>query len=280
VSLGFAGHDRVYIVNKNEDPGRNMTGSLPNYCGFHYRSNGCLDPIPGATVDLATPWRSPTQALVVRDRFLYDGDFGSFFLRARLIMWGEALRADEPSSIRSFQINTDGTLTQLPRRFAPDGGFAGGLDTDGDGSPDVLMFGLQAHPLENLIYVSFVTGARLAVYRYDDTGRLEFVRAVPNSGGLICWIAVNKAATRAYTTINASNTLSVYDITEANNPLEVQHVTLPGRGHSYQIALSPDGDYICVVKHRTFDTTPVGEGSVVNSLHLNEDGYVCGGRHD
>ncbi|HYO83427.1 MAG TPA: beta-propeller fold lactonase family protein, partial [Bryobacteraceae bacterium] len=37
VSLGFAGQDRVYIVNKNEDPGRDMTGTLPNYCGFQYR---------------------------------------------------------------------------------------------------------------------------------------------------------------------------------------------------------------------------------------------------
>jgi DNA-binding beta-propeller fold protein YncE len=276
VSLGFAGH-RVYVVNKNEDPGRDMRDSLPNYSGFEYGADGRLDAIPGAKVELETPSRSPTQALVVRDRFLYDGDFGSFFLPARRDMWGEGLEADRPSSIRTLRINSDGTLTELPQIFAPPNSFEGGMDTDGDGAPDVLMFGLQAHPRENVIYISFVTGARLAVYRYDDAGQLEFVRTVPNSGGLICWVRLNKAGTRAYTTNNASNTLSVYDTTDAENPREIQHVTLPGQGHPYQIAISPEDDYLCIVKHRTFDETPVGQGNVLNAVRLNEDGCVTSG---
>ena len=67
----------------------------------------------------------------------------------------------------------------------------------------------------------------------------------------------------------------MYDITDAENPREIQVVTLPGHGHPYQLSLSPEEDYIAVVKHRTFEETPLGEGSVLNIVPLGEDGRVA-----
>ncbi|MBX9787818.1 MAG: lactonase family protein [Pirellulales bacterium] len=273
VSLGLAG-DKVYVVNKNEDPGRDMTKTLPNYTGFTIGRDGRLDTIKGARVELETAWRSPTQALVVRDKFIFDGDFGSFYLPSREAMWGKGLRQDTPSTIRSMRIKADGALEPLPPLAAPEGAFVGGLDTDKDGKPDPLMFGLQAHPKEKLVYLCFVTAAKLAVYEYDDEGRLTFLQAVPNSGELICWLVVNAAGTRAYTANNASDTVSVYDLSDPRKPVEIQHLHLKGHGHPYQLALDSREKFLYTVKHRTFTETPVGDGSVLNVLEVLPTGKL------
>lgn len=273
VSLGLAG-DKVYVVNKNEDPGRDMTKTLPNYTGFTIGRDGRLDTIQGARVELETAWRSPTQALVVRNKFIFDGDFGSFYLPSREAMWGKGLRQDTASTIRSLRIKENGALDPLPPMAAPEGAFVGGLDTDKDGKPDPLMFGLQAHPTEKLVYVCFVTAAKLAVYEYDDEGRLTFLRAVPNSGELICWLAVNAAGTRGYTANNASDTVSVYDLSDPRKPVEIQHLHLKGHGHPYQLALDSREKFLYTVKHRTFKETPVGDGSVLNVLEVLANGKL------
>ena len=273
MSLGLAG-DHLYVVNKNDDPSRDMTNTLPNYTGFKVGNDGSLTPIPKSTLELDTPWRSPTQALVVEGKFLFDGDFGNFPLPSRTESWGNEMAQDTPSSIRSFKINDDGTLDQHPPMLAPDGEFDGGMDVDEDGKPDPLIFGLQVHPQQKLIYIGFVTAAKLGVYRYDDEGRLTFVRAVPNKGKLICWIKINKAGTRAYTANNADDTVSVYDLSDAESPTEIQTLQLKGHGHPYQLDLSEDDHTLYIVKHRTFNETPVGDGSVLNVLLVEEDGML------
>lgn len=271
VSLGLAG-DRLYVVNKNDDPGRDMTKTLPNYTGFKVGKDGSLTPIPKSTLEPATPWRSPTQALIVEGKFLFDGDFGSFPLPSRLDQWGKNLGTDASSSIRALKINANGTLRQHPPLLAPDGAFDGGMDVDEDGKPDPLIFGLQVHPTKKLVYIGFVTAAKIGVYRYDDEGRLTFVRAVPNKGTLVCWMRINKAGTRAYTTNNADDTVSVYDLSDAESPTEIQTLLLKGHGHPYQLDLSTDDRFFYTVKYRMFNETPVGDGSVLNVLEVQEDG--------
>ena len=272
VSIGLAG-DKLYVVNKNDDPGRGLSGSKPNYTGFRIEVNGRLTPIPGSTVELETPWRSPTQALVVDEKFIYDGDFGSFCVPARVAQWGEQLRKDRPTLICSMRIKADGSLEQLPPLEAPDGAFECGPDTTEGDKPDPLIFGLRAHPTEKLVYISYVTGDRLGVYEYDDRGRLNFIGMTSNSGKLICWIVINKAGTRAYTTNNASDTLSVYGLSNPRKPVEMTAIDLKGHSHPYQLALSSDDNWLYIVKTRTFDET-VGDGSVLNVFKVLPDGTV------
>lgn len=156
----------------------------------------------------------------------------------------------------------------------PKGAFDGGTDTNKDGIPDPLMFGLQVHPKEPLVYVSMVTGARLGIFEYDQTGKLKYIGSSPNSGKLICWIAINKAGTRAYTTNNGSDTVSVYDLTDPRRPKEIQYLELRGYGAPYQLALSPDEKYPYTIKHRTFDKTPIGDGGILNVIQIDSNGKI------
>jgi hypothetical protein len=273
VSIGFAGQYLV-VVNKNEDPSRDMTTSRPNYTTFRIEDDGGLTPVLGGKYELETSSRSPTQALVVNDRFIYDGDFGSFYLPAREAMWGKSLKDQKPSTIRVLEIGGDGKLSLIQEIEPPKGAFDGGTDTNKDGIPDPLMFGLQKHPTEPLIYVSMVTGARLGVFEYDQRGKLKYLGATSNSGKLICWVTINKAGTRAYTTNNGSDTVSVYNLTDPRNPKEIQHIDLKGYGAPYQLALSSDEKHLYTIKHRTFDETPVGDGGTLNVIDVAADGKI------
>ncbi len=273
VSLALAGN-KLYVVNKNEDPERDMTQTKPNYTGFRVNKKGKLTPIPNSTIELPTASRSPTQVLLARDKFLFDGDFGRFPLASRVAMWGEELKNDTPSMIRSFKINPNGTLMQHAPIPAPPNAFEGGLDVDEDNEPDPLMFGLQVHPKEPLVYVSMVSSARLAVFKYDDEGQLSFVRLVPNKGQLICWIKINQAGTHAYTTNNGDNTVSVYDLSDPTHPVEIQTLELKGDGHPYQMDLDSSEEFLHIVKHRTFPETPVGKGSELNVLKIKPNGML------
>ena len=272
-SVGLAG-DRLVVVNKNADPGRDMTQSRPNYAVFDIDEQGALLGAEGGYHVLDHSARSPTQALVAEDRFVFDGDFGSFWIPARQEMWGDAVKDQRPSLVRSLRIDEAGAISLVQELEAEAGPFEGGLDTNEDGKPDPLMFGLQVHPEERLLYVSYVTAAKLAVYEYDDEGKLTFVTAVPNSGGLICWIVINADGTRAYTTNNGDDSISVYDLSDPRAPVEIQHLELRGYGAPYQLGLSPDEGHLVISKHRTFDKTPVGDGSVLNVLAVADDGTL------
>lgn len=274
VSIGYAGNYLV-VVNKNEDPSRDMTGSKPNYAVHKIAENGALALVPNGILELKTSSRSPTQALVVNNRFIYDGDFGSFYLPAREAMWGKSLGQQKPSTVRVLELSGDGKLSLVQELEAPTGTFDGGLDTNKDGKPDPLMFGLQAHPKEPLVYISMVTGAKLGVFEYDDNGKLKFLGATSNSGQLICWVIINKAGDRAYTTNNGSDTISVYDLSDPRHPKEIQHLDLRGYGAPYQMALSSDDKYLYAIKHRTFDETPVGDGGTLNVLEIGKDGKIA-----
>ncbi|MEL6477778.1 MAG: hypothetical protein AAFR17_10670 [Pseudomonadota bacterium] len=271
-SIGHAG-DRLVVVNKNADPDRDMSATRPNYSVFEIAENGALAGAAGGYVVLDDAARSPTQALVVREKFVFDGDFGSFWIPAREAMWGAGMKDLRPSLLRALRLE-GGKISLVQELEAPASAFEGGLDTDQDGVPDPLMFGLMAHPSEDLLYVSFVTAGKLGVYAFDETGALSFLTAVPNSGGLICWVLINADGTRAYTTNNGDDSVSVYDLTDPRAPKEIQHLALRGYGAPYQLGLTPDETHLIISKHRTFPTTPVGDGSVLNVLSVAADGTL------
>ena len=69
-------------------------------------------------------------------------------------------------------------------------------------------------------------------------------------------------------------TLSVYGLSNPRKPVEMTAIDLKGHGRPYQLALSSDDNWLYIVKTRTFNETPIGDGSVLNVLRAPLDGTV------
>ncbi len=246
VSVGLAG-DILCVVNKDEDPGH-PGDFLPNYTSFRVRPHGRLIPIPNSTVfdDLGS---DPSQALVSPSgRLLFGADFLGGILR-------------------SFQIERSGRLRPADAQELPPAEFA-----DTGAAP--LPLGLAVHPSENILYVDFVTISRIGIYRYNQHGRLRFLRTVPDSGAAPCWALVNKAGTRLYASNTGDSSISVYDLTfDPTEPIEIQHMKLRTTGSCFQFKLDSKERFLHVVTQRASDSQP-GTANGLNVLRVAADGTL------
>lgn len=267
VSLGLAG-DRLYVVNNNANPMlADRLNNLPNYRGFDVAMDGSLTPISGSRVTLELPTQNPTQALISpNNNFLFGADlFGN-------------QTAFGPGLIQSFRIRANGRLVSAPNSplLPPEDDFANAADLNGDGIPERFPLGLQVHPTMPILYVGFVTANRLGVYTYDEmTGELTFVRSVPNTSAGLCWIVVNQAGTRLYTSNTGDNTVSVYDLADPLTPVEIQRVALNGNGKPLQFALDDNDEFLYVISQRVFpDDAANGTSNKLSVLQVNADGTL------
>jgi len=250
VSLGLSG-DTLFVANQAGDPGRPTT-VLPSYTAFHVDLDGTLRPVDDSTVSVAF-LTSPSQALVVPNRNLM---FGADFLGGLL---------------QSFQFDGEGRLRQRPPTALPASEFAG------IPAPRAVL-GLITHPRLPLLYVGMPTVSRMAVYRFDDRGRLTFVRSVPNSGIAICWLRPNKEGTRLYTSNQGSftptSTISVYDLSNPEAPKEIQSIAPLGTSNATQIELSGDGKNLYVVSQHFNTITPPNQGKELHVFTIAADGSL------
>jgi len=256
VSLSLVG-DTLFVVNKSGDFGR-PSSILPSYTALRVQSDGSLAPINqvhnesshryDSTVSIAIG-SSPSQALVIPDAGLL---FGTDFLTGL---------------IERFKFDDSGNLQQLSPLALPRAEFS-------DTTTPRLPLGLWNHPSLPLLYVGFVSDSKLGVYEYDVEGGLRFLRAVPNSGQAICWIRINRAGTRLYTSDTATNSISVYDLTDAENPVQIQELNLSGQGNVLQISLSTDEKSLYALSSRGDASIPEGQGNVLHVLTIRENGKV------
>lgn len=237
-SVNLAG-DILCVVNQDQDPDH-PGQSLPNYTTLSVGSTGKLSPIPRAafSLDLGS---SPTQALPAP-----DGDivFGCDFLGGTL---------------RTFRLGSGGRL--VPR-------VAQGLPMDlftPSGSP-ALPLGLAVHPSKPLLYVGLVTINHIAVYQYTDSGRINFLQAVPDAGHGVCWLTINKTATRLYASNTGDPSVGVFDISkDPRTPTQIQNVTLnnAGGGGGFEIGLDSTNQWLHVVTQQSSPSATV----MANALH-------------
>ena len=250
VSVGFAG-DILCVVNKDEDPdhpGR----FLPNYTSFRVTARGRLIPVPKSTV--SDPLGAdPSQALISPAGTLVFG-------------------ADFPGgALRTLSIGNSGRLTSVATLPLPPAEFA---DT---GAPP-LPLGLAVHPRKSLLYVGFVTISRIGVYRYDGSGRPRFLRTVPDSGHGVCWLLTNREGTRLYASNTGDPSVTVYDLADPTEPLEIQKVNLnvvPGSNPGgFQFALDPSGGFLQVVTQQSAPaSTPAA--NALHVLRVGADGKLA-----
>lgn len=116
---------------------------------------------------------------------------------------------------------------------------------------------------------------KIAVYTYDDTAKLTFVRAVDAPGSMLpCWTLVNKAGTRLYTANAGNNTMSVFDLTDAVNPKPLQTLKLHEDGNPWDIRFDPTEKLIFLVDPRARMNVPAGAGQGLHTLLINADGTL------
>jgi 6-phosphogluconolactonase (cycloisomerase 2 family) len=257
VSLDLVG-SILFVVNKSGDFGR-PSAILPNYTTLQVRSNGTLTPTPESTNDTAHGYQStvsvavgasPSQAHVVPHTDLL---FGTDFLGGL---------------IQRFQFDGSGGLHQLSPLALPASEFT---DTTTGRTP----LNLWHHPSLPLIYVGMVTANMLGVYEYNEEGRLTFIRTVRNSGQAICWIRTNLEGTRLYTTDTVTNSVSVYNLNNPEEPQQIQEFALSGVGNVLQFSLSSDEKSLYALSSRGSTSIPEGQGNVLHVLTIQQDGTVA-----
>jgi hypothetical protein len=256
VSLGLSGNT-LFVVNKSGDFGR-PSAILPNYTTFQVAADGKLTPTSDSTNDSSRRFQStvsvavgssPSQALAVPYTNLL---FGADFLGGLL---------------QRFQFDGNGGLHQLTPLALPASEFS-------DTTTPRLPLGLTSHPRYPFLYVGFVTDNKLGVYQYGNDGSLTFLRTVPNSGTAICWLRTNRAGTRLYSTDTGTNSVSVYDLSDPENPVQIQNLVLSGPGNVLQFSLSSDEKYLYALSSRGSTSIPEGQGNMLHILTINNEGTV------
>jgi len=211
VSLGLVGKFLV-VANKNFDPNQNMNADVPNYTTFSVERNGSLTMNPGSTVDLAAN-SGPSQALVSGRAHLV---FGLEMFTSRIVSYG---------------YNRSGLLSELSS-ISP---------TTENGA----FLGEILHPRQRVFYAGLLSTSQLGVYSFDSAGVISFVKAVSNDGIDICWLRMNSAGTRLYSSESVTNTLTVYDTTDALDPVQIQHLPLDvPDGFVINIELDPTEEFL------------------------------------
>jgi len=250
VSIGLAG-DTAFVVNKNGDFPR-PSNTLPNYTAFHVAADGSLAPVADSTVSVALG-SSPSQALVAPNANLV---FGADFFGGLL---------------QSFRFDGQGRLHQRQATALPPSEFV-----NAPAAPRVAL-GLITHPRLPLLYAGFLTIGRVGVYRFNVLGDLSFVRSVPNSGQLVCWFRTNHSGTRMYTTNTGffdTSSISVYDLTNPEEPQEIQIINLLGQGNARQFAISGDEKTLYAVASRFSAQIPDGQGNALHVFSIGTDGTL------
>lgn len=241
VSVGLA-RGTLAVVNKAMDASRPSLDH-PNYVSFNLASDGAIDAGPLSN-ESAPVGSSPSQAQISSGKRLV---FDAQFLGGHL---------------RSFLVDNNGALTPESFQALPASQFVGT-------PPPHIGLGLDVHPRKSILYVGFTSANRLGVYTYDATGHLTFVRSVHNSGKAICWIKSNTVGTRLYTSNTFDSSVSVYDITNPLEPVEIQHLKLRGLGNPFQNIIDPRGTWLYVLTQRGSPSIPLGKGNTLHVLRID-----------
>ena len=129
-------------------------------------------------------------------------------------------------------------------------------------------------PNRPILYVDITPISEIAVYQYDEKGRLSFVRTVSDSGVAPCWVVVNHTGTRLYATNTGDNSIAVYDLTDPLNPAEIQHFEMTATtGAAFSTVIDQSEEWIYVSSEQSGSTaTPAA--NAFHSLKVSADGTL------
>jgi hypothetical protein len=237
----------LLVANTAQDPNRPEL-TQPDYASLSpRRSDGLLYGIPRSVIatDIGS---TPSQVLFSPDRKVA---FGNNFVSGTLL---------------SFAVSENGRLTQTCEQALPLG-----LFEPTGAAPDPL--GLAVNPRGSVLYVGFPFISQVGVYRYDDRGRLTFVGSVANSGAANCWLVTNGSGDRLYTANTGDRSVSVFDISDAERPVQIQNVVLLGAGGLFQIDIDGSNTYFYALTQRNGAGVPF-TANALHVLRVNRDGTL------
>jgi hypothetical protein len=250
-SLGLSG-DTLVVANRARDGVRDLETVAPNYTSFKVGADGRLTPVPGSNIQ-AAPASAPTAAYVPPQG-------------------GVAFGPSDGGPIRGFSISPSGVLTQAPGSpySAPASVYGPNYDPTKE-----FALGVGAHPTKPYVYMPLPTVPALAVYSYDKSGSLKFLNAVPTVGAFLpCWIQITKDGRWLYTTSAATNTVTVFDITQPAKPVEIQNAGYMTPGNAWNIALDPTDKYLFVLSTRAVAGVPPGKANIQHVMKIGPDGRL------
>jgi pSer/pThr/pTyr-binding forkhead associated (FHA) protein len=250
-SLGISG-DTLVVANKARDGVRDLEKETPNYTSFKIAGDGKLTQVPDSNVE-SKPASAPTAA-VVPDR------------------GGVVFGLEDGGPIRGMSIDGSGKLTEAegsPITASPTA-FA-----EGTPPPKMFALGVRAHPTEDLVYLTYPLAPALAVYRYDDTGKMTFVNSVPTAGAFLpCWIQITSDGRFLYTTSAFTNNVLAYDLSDPEKPKQIQDLPFAEPGNAWNITLSPDDKFLFAITPRAVGAVPEGMGNIGHVMEIGPDGTL------
>lgn len=250
-SIGLAG-DVLVVANKAQDGIRDLSTVAPTYTTLRVAADGTLSQIANSTIS-ADPGSSPTDAYVPPG--------------SRVVF-----STEESGPLRGFSVDPNGVLVQASNSpLAPDAAiFASGFNPAKE-----FGLGIAAHPSAKFLYIGMPTVPALAVYSYDDSGLLTFVKSVPDAGGYLpCWVVTTTDGKWAYVANAATDNITVYAISDAVNPRQIQTFAFEQPGNPWNETIDPTGKYLFVNTPRDTLGVPEGEGNTQHVMAIGSDGLL------
>jgi 6-phosphogluconolactonase (cycloisomerase 2 family) len=265
ISVGVSG-DTLLVVNKALDGVRNLKGRPPTITQLKVHGDGSLSPV-GTPVSTA-PGAIPTQAWISPD--------------GKLGVVSEFSKSDYLTFVRgsdgTFQPGPPAPISNAQRRFGikpkPPKPPPGAAPPPPSGPPPLGAQGLVGHPKQPLLYSNISLFSELAVYSYDATGRLSFVKGVPiKDGFLACWTDITPDGRFLYIGITNGNKVAAFDLADPRNPRLIQSMVMRGMGNTLNTHVDPTGKELFVISSRVVGVPP-GSGNELHVLRIGSDGRL------
>lgn len=267
-SIGVAG-DTIIVVNKNDDPGgQKKPGQHASIQTFKMAANGTLTDVQGSLIELpgarcgegvfCDQTTTPSQALVSPDgKLVFVNDFFAGMIRPFVIQPDGTLKATKPFDIRSMGFDV--------------------LPANGQTFP--FSLGLGIVPGTNVLYTGLLFENKVGVFTFNPkNGKLKFKGTALNGGSTLCWFAISKSGRFMWTSNQASNSVSTYDLSDPLKPVETQVINFKTCGETQQVALSPDGKWIhyiaTAVTNKCSQKDPDTRSNMIHTLQIGSDGLM------
>jgi hypothetical protein len=275
ISIGVRGN-QVVIINQNQNQANpaSTNGQTSNIVTRHIALDGSLVKLPGDTTINLPQGSSPSQALTTNTgQFVFDPEFAP-------PAQAPATPPFPVGALASYQLSPDGALNPTPGNNPP----AAFTSTAPAGTLTASPLGSWGNPIARELYVGVTGQSSVAAFTWDNEGNPIFQSLVPLIGTAVCWVRVNHAGTRLYTSNTGSHDVDTLDIVHNPAlPIDLSNSAAiggPNGTATLELEVDPTDGFVYVVSDSnavggSATTPPTTLATIPNKLHVlqvSEDG--------